>query len=250
MPPGGGARPSRGTCPQARTRCSDHARAAGSGARPRSRTRPMGGCARAGRSGQASMACPAARADDPASSATPSPAATSSQMLAGLCVSNGMRGSNPAAAAAPARMPRSPLPAGRQHERLVPDVGQLRHAPGERVPSRRGGQHDALGGQRLAEVGGGQVVVDGAERHVDAAGVQVGQEIGDEARAQGDGHPGVAAVEPGQDLGQVDGGQQLRRADPQLPPGHRGQLGQVSSGLLRPARARCAPGPAPARPRA
>ncbi len=178
------------------------------------------------------MAWPAARAEDPASTAIPSPAATSSQTLAGLCVSNGMRGTKPSAAAASTRMPRSPLPGRQAHERLVADVGEPGHAPGERMPSRRGGQHDGLGGQRLAEIGGGQVVVDGAQRHVDPARVQVREEIRDEAGAQGDGHPGIAAVESGQGAGQVDRGEQLGRADPQLPPGHRGQLGQVGPGPL------------------
>jgi hypothetical protein len=100
------------------------------------------------------------------------------------------------------------------------------------VPPRRGGQHHALGGQRLGQIGSGQVIVDRAERHIDAARVQVSQEVRDQAGAQGDGDPGIALVEPGQGPGQVDRREQLGRADPQLPPRDRGQLGQIGPGPL------------------
>ena len=76
------------------------------------------------------MACPAARAEDPASSATPSPAATSSQTLAGLCVSNGMRGTKPPFGGGRVHQDAvQPATGGQAHERLLADVGEPGRAP-------------------------------------------------------------------------------------------------------------------------
>ena len=73
----------------------------------------MGGCAGAGRSGQASMARPAARADAPGEQRDPQ-SGRDQLADAGRAVRlERDAGLEPRRLGAPARMPRSPLPAGR-----------------------------------------------------------------------------------------------------------------------------------------
>ncbi len=118
--------------------------------------------------------------------------------------------------------------AGRQaDERLVAHRGQ-RRGRGE-APAGRGDQDQVLGGQRLGSETLGQVVVHGPDDHVDRAGVKLGEQLGDQPGPQGERDPGVAAVKPRERPGQVDGGQDQRRADAEVPAQHGGQLVQVGT---------------------